>query len=71
MSGREFVKTLLAKENMRLKELAQIATENSDKKFTMDGLSHKMRLGTIRFDEAEYFAKLLGYEIILRKSDTI
>jgi len=67
MSGREFIKILLAKECMTLTELAKKATENSDKKYTMDGLSHKMRLGTLRFDDAEFFAKLLGYEIQLRK----
>lgn len=67
MSGREFVKILLAKECMTLTELAKIASENSGKKFTMDGLSHKMRLGTLRFDDAEFFAKLLGYEIELKK----
>lgn len=67
MTAREFVKILLAKECMTLKELAKIATENSSKKYTLDGLSHKMRLGTLRFDDAEYFAKLLGYEISLKK----
>lgn len=67
MSGREFVKILLAKECMTLKELARIASENSDKKYTLDGLSHKMRLGTLRFNDAEFFAKLLGYKIELVK----
>ena len=32
MSVREFVKILLAKESMTIKELAQLATENSNKK---------------------------------------
>lgn len=67
MTSREFVKILLAKECMTLKELARIATENGNKKYTLDGLSHKMRLGTLRFDDAEFFAKLLGYEIVLKK----
>ena len=67
MSGREFVKILLAKECITLKELARLATENSNKKYTLDGLSHKMRLGTLRYDDAEFFAKLFGYEIELRK----
>ncbi len=67
MSGREFVKILLAKECITLKELARVATEKGNKKFTLDGLSHKMRLGTIRFDDIEFFAKLYGYEIVLRK----
>ena len=45
MSVREFVKIMLAKECMTLTQLAKLATENSDKKYTMDGLSHKMRKG--------------------------
>ena len=65
MSGREFVKILLAKEGMTIKELAKLATENGE--YTLDGLSHKMRLGTLRFDDAEFFAKLLGYEITIKK----
>ncbi|HIS83210.1 hypothetical protein KID03_03330 [bacterium] len=69
MSVREFVKILLAKECMTIKELARLATENSDKKYTLDGLSHKMRLGTLRFDDVEFFAKLLGYKIELKKVD--
>lgn len=69
MTAREFVKILLAKECMTLKELARLATENSDKKYTLDGLSHKMRLGTLRFEDAEFFAKLLGYEIVIKKID--
>ncbi len=67
MTAREFVKILLAKECMTLKELAQLASEKGIKKFSPDGLSHKMRLGTLRFDDAEFFAKLLGYEIVLKK----
>ncbi len=67
MTAREFVKILLAKEGITLKELAQIATQKGSKKFTPDGLSHKMRLGTLRFDDAEFFAKIFGYEIELRK----
>lgn len=67
MSARSFVKVLLAKECMTLKELAALASENSDKKYTLDGLSHKMRLGTLRYEDVEFFAKLLGYEIELRK----
>lgn len=69
MTAREFVKILLAKECMTIKELARIASEKSGKKYTLDGLSHKMRLGTLRFDDVEFFAKLLGYKIELKKID--
>ena len=67
MTAKEFVKILLAKEAMTLKELARLASENSDRKFTLDGLSHKMRLGTLRFEDVELFTKLLGYKIELKK----
>ena len=67
MSAREFVKILLAKEGITLKELARMATEFSDKKYTLDGLSHKMRMGTLRFEDAKKKKKILGYEILLKK----
>lgn len=69
MTSREFVKILLAKECMTIKELARMASEAGNKKYTLDGLSHKMRLGTLRFDDVEFFAKLLGYKIELKKID--
>ena len=71
MTAREYVKILLAKEGITLKELARLATENSNKKFTLDGLSHKMRLGTLRFEDFELFAKILGYSIELKKNEDI
>lgn len=67
MTAREYVKILLAKEGITLKELARFATENSNKKYTLDGVSHKMRLGTLRFEDFELFAKILGYSIELKK----
>ena len=70
MTAKEYVKILLAKEAMTMTELIQLANNNNDKRFTIDGLSHKMRKGTLRFEEFEFFAKLLGYEIVLRKFET-
>ncbi len=67
MTAKEFVKILLAKEGLKMKELVQLANEKGDKKYSLDGLSHKMRLGTLRFEDAEFFAKILDYEIELRK----
>ena len=67
MTAREYVKILLAKEGITLKEPARLATENSNKKYTLDGVSHKMRLGTLRFEDFELFAKILGHSIELKK----
>ncbi len=67
MTAKEYVKILLAKECLTLKELAKIATEQGKRKYTLDGLSHKLGRGTLDFEEFEFFAKILGYEIILKK----
>ena len=70
MTAKEYVKILLAKEAMTMTELVQLTNNNNNKRFTIDGLSHKMRKGTLRFEEFEFFTKLLGYEIVLRKIET-
>lgn len=67
MTAKEFVKILLAKECITLKELAKVATERGNKKFSPDGLSHKLGRGTLDFNDVEFFAKILGYEIVLKK----
>ena len=67
MSVREFVKILLAKECITLTELAKLATSKGTKKYSVDSLSHKMRRGSLDFNDVEMFANLLGYEIVLRK----
>ncbi|MBR1424415.1 hypothetical protein IJ579_02505 [bacterium] len=54
---------------MTLTQLAKLATEKGDKKYTMDGLSHKMRKGSLDFNDVEYFAKLLGYDIMLKRKE--
>lgn len=69
MTAKEFIKILIAKEAITLKELAKLASENSGKKFTLDGICHKMRLGTLRFEEVELFTRILGYKIELKKID--
>ena len=70
MSAREIVKILLAKEGITLKELARLATEEGPKKYTLDGLSHKMRLHTLRYEDVELFASILGYKIELKKIES-
>ena len=50
-------------------ELTRLLNLAGDKKFTVDGISHKMRKGTLRFDEVELFANTLGYGIELKKME--
>ncbi len=69
MTAKEFVKILLAKEDITMTELTRLLNLAGDKKFTVDGISHKMRKGTLRFDEVELFANTLGYGIELKKME--
>ena len=71
MTAIEFVKILLAKEDITMTELTRLLNLAGDKKFTVDGISHKMRKGTLRFDEdeVELFANTLGYGIELKKME--
>lgn len=67
MTARENIKILLIKENKTLVALAQILTNKFGKKVTADGLSQKLRKGTMRYDEVEKIAEALGYKINFEK----
>lgn len=63
MPAREEVKYLLFKKNMTITELAKELTIKSGHKYTRQSISSKLHKGTLRFDEVEEIAKILGYEI--------
>ncbi|MDD3436220.1 MAG: hypothetical protein PHC64_03600 [Candidatus Gastranaerophilales bacterium] len=63
MSVREFMKMLLVKECMTLTELAKQASKVSKKKITVDSISRKLQKETMKFNEAEFLAGILGYKI--------
>ncbi|HBG49191.1 MAG TPA: phosphoribosylglycinamide formyltransferase [Cyanobacteria bacterium UBA9971] len=63
MPAREEVKYLLLKKKMTIIELAKELTEKTGHKYTRQGISNKLHRGTLRFDEVEEIAKILGYEI--------
>ncbi len=67
MPIREEIKSLLALENMTLTELARIATIESKKKVTTKSISEKLSRGTIKFEEARFLAKILGYKVEFRR----
>ena len=67
MTAKEFVKILLAKERLSLKELAALASEKSGKNYTSAGICRKMSQGTLRFEEVELFLSALGYSLELKK----
>jgi len=55
-------------ENIKLKDLAKLMTEKSNKKYTSDGLSHKLSRGRLTYDEMLIITEILGYEIKFEKS---
>ena len=67
MSVRETIKILLAKENITLTELAKRISKRSKKNVKMDSLSQKLRKGTMKYEEAEFLAEVLGYKIKFEK----
>ena len=61
------VKVLLTYEDVKLKELARLMTDNTGKKYTPDGLSHKLNRGRLTYDEMLVIAEILDYEINFNK----
>ena len=64
---REQIKTLLAQENIKLKELAAMIAEKTGKKCAPDSLSQKLRRGSLTYNETLMIAELLDYEIAFIK----
>lgn len=67
---KEQIKTLLAQEDLKLKELADMISEKTGKKCAPDSLSHKLRRGSLTYNETLMIAELLGYEIKFIKTNT-
>ena len=67
---REQIKTLLAQEGVKLKELAAMITENTGKKCMPDSLSQKLRRGSLTYNETLMIAELLDYEIAFIKKNS-
>ncbi|MBR5304627.1 MAG: hypothetical protein IKU37_07370 [Candidatus Gastranaerophilales bacterium] len=60
------VKMLVAKKGTTLTFLAEYLTKNSDKKYSIDTLSKKLRANTIRYSEMKLIAQALDMEIIIQ-----
>lgn len=67
LQAKEQIKTLLAQENIKLKDLAQILEEKTNKKCSPNALTQKLRRGTLNYNETLLIADILGYNIIFEK----
>lgn len=66
---REQIKTLLAQEDLKLKELAELITNKTGQKCSPDSLSQKLRRGSMTYNEVLMITELLGYRISFTKED--
>lgn len=57
------VKMLVAQKGLTLTYLAEYLSQHSDKKYTIDTLSKKLRGNTIRYSEMKLIANALNMEL--------
>lgn len=67
LKAREQIKSLLAQEDLMMKELAVKLEEKLNKHYTLDNLSKKLRNGTIPYNQVALIADILGYKINFEK----
>lgn len=67
MSSKEQIKIMMLKEHLTAKQLAEMLAQKTGKHYTHQSLLHKISLSSLRYDEIETVADLLGYEIQIVK----
>ena len=65
--AKDQVKILLVQEHMTLKALASELGKKLNKEYSADNLSHKLRRGTLSYNEMLIIARILGYKINFSK----
>ena len=63
LKAKEIIKVLLSRGHIKQKDLAEILTKETGKKYTQGSLSQKISRGSISYDEVSLIAEILGYEI--------
>lgn len=69
MLVREQIKALLAQENMKMKELALKMQEITGKNYSLQNLSHRLKRGTVSYNEVLQISEILGYSIKFEKNN--
>ena len=67
MTIKRKLKALLAEEEIKLKDVAQMLANKRKTKVLPNGLSQKINRGSMKFDEVEEILELLGYEIEFKR----
>ncbi len=69
MSSQEQVKIMILKERLTVEKLANMLREKTGKHYTQQSLQHKISLSSLRYDEVETIAEMLGYKISIEKNN--
>ena len=67
MSSKEQIKIMMLKERLTAKKLAELLAAKTGKHYTHQSLLHKISLSSLRYDEMEIIADMLGYEVVINK----
>lgn len=69
MSVRNDIKILIFGAGATIKSVADLLSRKTGKKITPDSISQKLRKGTLKYEEAEMIADVLGYRLQFVKKD--
>lgn len=67
MSSRDELRLLIVKEHLTVQKLADKLVALTGRHYTQDSLQAKISKSSLRYDEMEDIAKLLGYTIKIEK----
>ena len=67
LNAKELIKLLLIREHYKQKDLAVELTKRTGKSYSADGLSQKIRRGTISYNEVLIILDILGYKVNIEK----
>lgn len=63
LSAKELIKLLLMRRNVRQKDLAEMLSQKTGKKYTTGSLSQKISRGSLLYDEVVIIADILDYNV--------
>ncbi len=61
------IKSYIGRRCTSLKKVIDALNLKGDVKTSVGNISHKMKIGTITFNEAQYIFDYLGYEIVIKE----
>lgn len=67
MGANKDLRKLLLEEKKTIKQLADMASKASNKKISQYSISQKLNRDSMKYDEVQFLAGVLGYEIEFKK----